>query len=398
MSDPAETIENPTAEAAPQARAGQALEARREAAPDVADARRRRSRKALRKLLLIVVPAIAVAGGVYFYLQGGRFVGTDNAYVAAQKVIITPEVSGKVVSIAVQEGQAVKVGDPLLKIDPSTYQIAQQAAEAQVAKVRTEFNTLKATLGSVNRQLDLAQQTLTLRQADLSRKTELLNTRSGSRAEVDTAEIAVTAARGQLEQLQQQKATITSQLQGNPDLPLEAFPPYREAQAALERARHDLERTVLRAPISGVATQVSSIQMGRFLDSGNAIFSIIAQDHPWVEANPKETDLTWLKPGQPVSITVDAYPSRVWHGHVGSISPGTGAQFAILPPQNASGNWVKVVQRVPIRIEFDGGENTQELRAGMSTNVEIDTGRQRTLASLFGFGSAVAGSTQVSSK
>ena len=157
-----------------------------------------------------------------------------------------------------------------------------------------------------------------------------------------------------------------------------------QAQAALDSANRDLTNTVLKAPIAGTATQVNSIQMGRYLAAGTPIFSIIDDQHPWIDANPKETDLTYVRRGQPVTISVDAYPSRVWHGFVGAISPGTGAQFAILPPENASGNWVKVVQRVPLRIEFDPGEDTKDLRAGMSTYVEVDTGRQRSFASLLG--------------
>jgi len=351
----------------------------------------KRSRFGLRAILLIVLPALVVAGSLAFYLQGGRYISTDNAYIAAQKVVVTPEVEGKVVSISVHEGDTVKVGQELLTIDPTTYRIAVTQAEAQLARVKTDFVNDKTSLASLDRQIELGQQTLTLRQADAARKTELLGNRSGSRAEADNAEIGVTSARVQLEQLQNQKSALLNQLLGNPDLPLESFPPYIQAEASLERARHDLDRTVLRAPIAGVATQVSSIQMGRYLDAGNAVFSIIAQDHPWIEANPKETDLTWLKPGQAVAISVDAYPGREWHGRVGTISPGTGAQFAILPPQNASGNWVKVVQRVPVRIEFEGAENMEDLRAGMSVNVDIDTRRQRSLAGLLGLG-AVAGS------
>ncbi|WP_460450047.1 HlyD family secretion protein [Alsobacter sp. SYSU BS001988] len=349
-----------------------------------------RKRRGLRFVLFVVVPLLAVAGGGYAYLHGGRFVSTDNAYVGAQKVLITPEISGKVSKILVQEGQRLSPGDELLEIDQTSYRIAVDSAQAHLAKVATDFATLKANVKSLESQLQLARQTLTLRQADLQRKTDLLASRAGSRAELESSEISVAAARAQIEQLEQQRAAQLAQLRGDPDMAIEAFAPWMEAKAALDRAQRDLSQTVLRAPISGVATQVSSIQMGRYLDAGTAVFSIVSDDQPWVDANPKETDLTYVQHGQPVSITVDAYPDRVWRGHVAAISPGTGAQFAILPPQNASGNWVKVVQRVPVRIEFDAGEDTRELRAGMSANVDIDTGRQRTLAGLFGLGKAVA--------
>lgn len=333
----------------------------------------RRSR--LRAILFLLVPVLAVAGGGALWLRGGRFVSTDNAYVGAQKVLVTPEVSGRVTRIAVQEGQRVKVGDDLFEIDPAPYRIAVEQAEAKIAQVRTDLGTLKTTLHSLDRQIELAQQALQLRQADVSRKSELLGNRSGSRADVDAAELTVAAARTQLELLQQQRATALNQLRGNPDLPVEEYPPFMEASAALDKAHRDLSLTKLTAPIEGTATQVSSIQMGRYLASGAAVFSIVADDKPWVDANPKETDLTYVKAGQEATITVDAYPDRVWHGRVASISPGTGAQFSILPAQNASGNWVKVVQRVPVRIEIDPAEAARAawLRAGLSVTAEVDT-------------------------
>ncbi|WP_293862251.1 HlyD family secretion protein [uncultured Alsobacter sp.] len=352
------------------------------AAPAAAAAPRKRG--GLRFVLLLLIPGIAAGGGFYAWLNGGRYISTDNAYVGAQKVLITPEVSGKVTDIAVREGQHVAVGDALFTVDPEPYRIAVQQARAKLAQTETEFATLKATLASVDKLIVNARQTVALREADAGRKTELLGNRSGSRADVDNAEINATASRSQLEQLEQQKAAALNQLQGQPDLPLVAYPPHMDAQAALDRARRDLDNTLLKAPIAGTATQVTAIQMGRYLSAGTPVFSIVSDADAWIDANPKETDLTYMKLGQDVTITVDAYPDRVWHGRVAAISPGTGAQFAILPPQNASGNWVKVVQRVPVRIEFAPGEDTRELRAGMSTNVEIDTRRERSLASLLG--------------
>ncbi len=191
-------------------------------------------------------------------------------------------------------------------------------------------------------------------------------------------------AKALLEQLQQQETTVRNQLLGDMDLALERYPQYMEATVALQRARRDLANTVLRAPIAGIATQVTSIQMGRYLTAGMAVFSIIGTEAVWVEANPKETDLTYMRAGQPVTITVDAFPSKQWHGTVAAISPGTGAQFTILPPQNAAGNWIKIVQRVPLRIEFEHGQDLNRLRSGMSATVEIDTGHRGRVARLFG--------------
>jgi membrane fusion protein (multidrug efflux system) len=185
------------------------------------------------------------------------------------------------------------------------------------------------------------------------------------------------------------ETSAKTQLLGDPNLPIERYPQFMEATAALDRANRDLANTVLKAPLAGMATQVVSIQMGRYITAGTPVFSVMGTDAVWIDANPKETDLTHVRIGQPVSIQVDAYPTKAWEGRVAAISPGTGAQFAILPPQNAAGNWIKIVQRVPIRVEFLPGQDLRRLRAGMSANIEIDTGRRGRIASLFG-SSAVA--------
>lgn len=343
----------------------------------------------LRATLLVIIPAVVASLLLFFYLFSGRYVSTDNAYVGAQKVLITPEVSGKVVSIAVQEGQLLKPGDELFAIDAVPYRLAAQEAEARLARVKTDFESLKSNFVSLGKQIELSRQALEAAQSDYDRKLALLNNRISTPSDVDRSRAALVIAKTQLEQLQQQEAAARIQLLGKPELALENFPQYVEALATLDRARRDLANTTLRAPIAGVATQVTSIQMGRYLTAGAAVFSIIDSANVWVEANPKETDLTYVRPGQPVAITVDAFPSRHWSGTVAAISPGTGAQFSILPPQNAAGNWIKIVQRVPVRIEFSPGQDVRRLRSGMSAVIEIDTGRVGRIASLFS-SSAVA--------
>jgi membrane fusion protein (multidrug efflux system) len=364
-----------------------------EAAPPPAEAKaapQRSSRKRLRLVLLVVIPLIALCVGGYFYLASGRYISTDNAYVGAQKVLITPDISGKVSRVMVTEGQRVKAGDALVEIDPQPFQWAVTQAEARLAGVRTDFANLKTNLASLTRRIALAKETADLKQRDVERKTTLLANRTGSQVDMDNALNAVVTAKTQLEQLQQQEEGIRNQLLGNPDLPIEQYPPYVQAAAMLDQARRDLDHTVLRAPIAGMATQVASIQLGRYVSAGTPIFSLIDDAKPWIDANPKETDITYLKVGQPVSISVDTFPGREFKGVVGSVSPGTGAQFAILPPQNASGNWVKVVQRVPVRIEFAPGEDVHDLRAGMSVTVSIDTGRQNSLLATLGLSSKAA--------
>ena len=336
----------------------------------------------LRATLMVFIPAIAACAGLYFYLVSGRYITTDNAYIAAQKVLITPEVSGKIVRIAVVEGQELQPGAELFSIDAEPYRLAAQEAEARLARVKTEFDTLKSSGVSLARQIELSRESVAANQADYDRKTTLLSSRISTPADVDKSRMTLLAAKALLEQLQRQEATVRNQLLGDMDLSVDRYPPYMEATVAFKRAQRDLGNTVLRAPIAGIATQVTSIQMGRYLTAGMAVFSIVGSDAVWVEANPKETDLTHMRVGQPVVITVDAFPSRRWHGTLAAISPGTGAQFTILPPQNAAGNWIKVVQRVPLRIEFQPGHDLRRLRSGMSAIVEIDTGHRGRLARL----------------
>jgi membrane fusion protein (multidrug efflux system) len=341
-------------------------------------------RRWLRTVLLIVVPAIAAAAGLAFYLSGGRYISTDNAYVGAQKVLITPDISGKVSRIVVREGQHVAPGDVLFEIDPEPFRLALAQAQAKLASVKVQLANLKANAKSFNTLAELSKKSLDLKQRDVDRKTTLLATRAASQLDVDTAESAAVTAQLILEFTVQQQSSTLNQLLGNPNLPIEDFPAYQEAEATVERAERDLNHTILRAPISGTATQVDNIHLGRYVPAGTPMFGVIDDSAPWVDANPKETDITWLRTGQKVMMYVDSFPGHAFRGTVMSVSPGTGAQFSILPPQNASGNWVKVVQRVPVRIAFTRGEDTKLLRSGMSVTVEIDTGRTRSLGKLIG--------------
>jgi membrane fusion protein (multidrug efflux system) len=337
----------------------------------------RKSRKRLRMVLLVMLPLIALVAGGYFYLSGGRYVETDNAYVGAQKVLITPDISGKIVSVAVREGQHVKPGDELFTLDAKPFQLALDAAQAKLAAAKTDYEKLKTTYTSTKTLVDLADKSVTFKQRDFERKTDLAKRGASTQVDVDNAANAVVAAELQAQLGKQQLATTLSQLLGDPNLPLERFPEYMQAQSALENAQRDLAHTVVRAPISGTATQVDNIQLGRFIGAGSPVLSVIDDEQPWVDANPKETDLTYLRVGQTATLEVDSFPNHTFTGRVVAVSPGTGAQFSILPPQNASGNWVKVVQRVPVRIAFDKDEDTARLRAGMSVNVAIDTHHSR---------------------
>jgi len=337
----------------------------------------RMDRKRLRATLLVVVPLLAVVIGLGIYLTGGRYVSTDNAYVGAQKVLITPDIAGKIVHVAVREGQHVKAGDELFSLDRQPYALALEQAKAKLDAARSDYEKATTSLKSLQAMADLSQKSVELKQRDFDRKTKLVASQAGSAADVDTSAAALVTAQSLAQLTIQQRDTTLSQLLGDPNLPLERFPEYAQAKAALDDAQRNFDHTVIRAPISGTATQVDNIQLGRFIPAGNPVLSVIDDQNPWVDANPKETDLTYLRVGQKVTIDVDSFPDHTFTGKVASVSPGTGAQFSILPPQNASGNWVKVVQRVPVRIAFDKNEDTKLLRSGMSVNVSIDTGHSR---------------------
>ncbi|HKH02280.1 MAG TPA: HlyD family secretion protein [Bradyrhizobium sp.] len=348
-------------------------------------------RRYRRVLLLVVLPLVALIAGLTFYLNGGRYVTTDDAYVGAQKILITPDISGKIIKVAVKEGQSVSNGDTLFQIDPVPFQLAVAQARAKLDDAKTSHDNLVANVKLYDQTLELVTAGIALKQRDVDRKAALAKNSFGSQLDLDNSATALVTAQAQMQLVKQQKSTALNQLLGNPELPLEQFPAYAQAKAALDDAQRNLDLTTVRAPMPGVATQVDQIQLGRFIAAGTPVFSIIDISNPWVDANPKESDFTYVGVGQPVTIEVDAFPDHVFKGTVGSLSPGTGAQFAILPPQNATGNFVKVVQRVPVRIYFDSNDKfVKKLKAGMSAYTSIDTGHRRSLASLLGFSPAVA--------
>jgi membrane fusion protein, multidrug efflux system len=330
-----------------------------------------------------------------FYLGGGRYVTTDDAYVGAQKVLITPDISGKIERVVVREGQQVNEGDVLFEIDPIPFRLAELQARATLDQAHTTFDNLKANIKIYDDMTALMQEGVDLKQRDVARKQTLVKNSFSSQLDLDNSSTALVTARAELALVLQQTSSAKTQLLGNVDLPLEEFPPYALAKAALGQAERNLNHTVMRAPISGIATQVDQIQLGRFVMAGAPVFSVIDTAKPWVDANLKESDFTHVAVGQQVDIDVDAFPDHAFKGTIGSLSPGTGAQFAILPPQNATGNFVKVVQRVPVRIYFDSNDRyVRKLKAGMSAYTTIDTGHRRSLAALLGLRPAAANQDQ----
>jgi membrane fusion protein (multidrug efflux system) len=291
-------------------------------------------------------------------------------------------VTGPIVAIHVKEGQHVKVGDPLFDIDPAPYETAVALAKGRLAAAKVEFENLRESYVSNTDQIKMGEESVRLRQADFDRKKTLAESHNGTRVDEDTSAAALVQAKQILEFVKAQVDTAKVKLGGGPDAKIETFPDYMQAKAGLDDAERNLGYAHVKAPIDGVATQVDNIELGRVAPAGQAVFAVVSDKGLWVDANPKESDLTYVTRGLPATVTVDAFPGREWKGNVCSIAPGTGAQFAILPPQNASGNWVKVVQRVPLRFCFDADQDSSGLRAGMSTIISIDTGRTRSLAGL----------------
>jgi len=335
-------------------------------------------RRWLRPFLFALLPLALVAGG-YEYVHGGQIMSTDNAYVQADMVGIATDVSGIVKEIDVQENQAVKAGDVLFRLDDLPYRLSLERAEAQIGIVRNELTALQATYRDMQAQIRQAQADIDFYNTDLGRQQQLANRDFASRATYDESRHNVQTAELKLASLKQQLAGIAANLNGDPDAPVEEHPRFKDAVAARDEIARQLSHTVVRAPMAGVVTKVPSLQVGQYLSSATAAFSLVSTDHVWVDASPKETELTYVQPGQPVTVFVDTYPGVEWAGTVDSISPASGASFSLLPAQNTSGNWVKVVQRIPMRIRIDTPADKPPLRVGMSVTVDVDTEHARGL-------------------
>jgi membrane fusion protein (multidrug efflux system) len=343
-----------------------------------------------RRTILMAGGVLAVVlGSAVAWASGGRYVSTDDAYVHAAKLMVSTDVSGLVTRVAVSEGQAVKAGDVLFEIDKRQYEIALANAKANLAETALSIEAMKFDYQRMLRDIAAQEATVANDEATFARQAALAKDNNVSKAAYDQARFTLESDRQKLESLRHQAEVQRAKLGGDADIDVTRHPQYLQAQAAVDEAQRQLDHTVVRAPFAGIATQVSSLQPGQFLVAQTASLTnqgavgLIGTDAPWIDANLKETDLTHVKPGDPVDITIDTYPDQVWHGTVESIAPASGAEFAILPAQNASGNWVKVVQRIPVRIRIDAKPDQPPLRAGMSALVEIDTGHSRSLSDLF---------------
>ena len=337
------------------------------------------SRRTLtRMVFLFVIPLLAICVGLYLYAAGGRYVSTDNAYVKANVIIITPEVSGRVTSVLVADNQAVEAGDVLLQLDPSLLDIELNRARAQMAVIRTELESLRADYGETVVQIQQAEDKVRYLERRYKRQRKLLKQGLSSEEKHDEAKHTLQVARREVQIIQQRVQRVLAQLAGDEVLSVEQHPRYQSAQATYDQAAIDLKATTIHAPASGIVSNMK-LQVGEYAQAGKPVFSLIENYPIWIEANLKETQLTHILPGQQATIVADAYPDRVWESVISSIAPTTGAEFSILPPQNASGNWVKVVQRIPINLVITDQADGPQLRAGMTVSVRIDTHRKREL-------------------
>jgi len=332
----------------------------------------RKPRKLGRLALMAAVPVVLAAVGAWFWLTGGRYEDTDNAYVQQAKVAISADVAGRIASVAVHENQRVAAGDVLFTIDPEPYRIALEQAEAALAAARVNVDQLKVAYGSAEAQLAASQQLLVIRQAAYDRKAALVQSGTASDATLDDVKLALETAQNAVTTARQQMASAAAALTGDPTIATDAHPAVRAALASRDAAARNLDKATVRAPADGIVSQVASLNAGQFVATGATIASLVETGATWVEANFKETQLAALTTGLPVEVKVDAYPGVVFAGRLDSISAATGSEFALIPAQNATGNWVKVTQRIPVRIAvtpIDG----KVLRAGMSAVVTVDT-------------------------
>jgi len=324
-----------------------------------------------------LLPLALLTGG-YWYVIGGQVMSTDNAYVEADKVGISTDVSGIVQDVDVSENQRVDAGQTLYRLDPRQIQIALDNAQANLAQTALSIEAMKRDYRRMLDDIGTQQAQVELDQLTYNRYATLVKTDAVSRANYDQARLTLQADNSKVASLKKQAEVQLARLGGNPDVPVTQHPQYLQAKSQVDEVQRQLDHTVVKAPFAGIVTSVPSIAPGKYLAASTTAFYLVDTAHVWVAANPKETEMTYVRPGQPATITVDIYPDIQWHGTVESVSPATAQEFALLPAQNTSGNWVKVVQRVPMRVRVDTSKtDLPPLGAGMSAVVDVDTGHRR---------------------
>ena len=345
----------------------------------------------LRRIAMIWGLALVASLALIFWLTSGRYVSSDDAYVHAAKLMVSTDVSGLVKEVNVHEGESVRAGDILFRLDPEPFTIALANAKAALAQSALDVEGTKAQYRAILGQIGAQQAQVNLAAITYRRYDTLVRQNAIAPSQLDQARGTLQSAQATLVSLQQQARQTLAQLNGNPDLPDVQAPAYQKARAAVAEAQRQLDHSVVRAPFDGIVTAVDSLQPGTLVISAMSAFSttsavgLVASKNVWIDANLKETELTYVRNGNPVEITVDTYPGCTWSGQVDAISAGSDSTFSALPSENSSGNWVKVVQRIPVRIKIGSSSCNVPLRVGMSTVISIDTGHQRWYRMLRGF-------------
>lgn len=329
-------------------------------------------RKLSRRVLMLGGIGAVLIVSAFFYLTGGRYIGTDNAYVKSAKILVTPQVTGEILSVSVADNQLVKAGDTIFVIDPKDYQIAVDEAKADLEISYAEIEQLKAQYRQKQEDLARAQVDVDFAKDEYERRVDLAKSGGVSQTEFSEVKRKRDAAEKTAAVLTQEINGILVALENNPDIDPKDHPHYRRALSKLHDVELNLERTEVKAATDGIIG--TAPRVGDYAKAGVPALNLVGSKNVWIEANYKETELTDVKPGQPVTIEVDTYPGREWSGRVESISPATGSEFSVLPAQNATGNWVKVVQRIAVRIAVDEKSEAFPLRVGMSAHVTIDIG------------------------
>jgi len=333
-------------------------------------------RQRVRMPLMVAGPVVVAIAALWWYVTSGRYVETDDAYIQAARTVISADVAGRVMSLEVHDNERVTKGQVLYRLDPAYYQAIVNDAKAQLGVARLQVEALKATYQQKIAENKSAQETLDYSQREYDRQKKLLGSGVASQSQFDQSSNALEVARQRVASTGQDIANVLAQLGGNPDIPADQHPMVQRAQAVLDQKQIDLNDTVIRAPENGTVTKVEQLQVGDYMPIATPVFSLMS-DRLWVEANFKETELTYMRPGQDATISVDTYPDTDLHAKVASLSPGTGLTFSLLPPENATGNWVKVVQRLPVRLAFDNLDPDTPLHAGLSVTVNVDTHYRR---------------------
>ena len=339
---------------------------------------RRTGRLALRTVLLVVVPLAAVAVGIYIYAESGRYVTTENAYIKSNVVAVSADISGRVEWVGVDDHALVREGQVLFRLDQRPFKIALERTEAGLALVRSQVEELRADYHEAMAAVAAEEERVRFLDRQLARQQTLKELKLASEQAYDVAAHDLSFAERQVRVLRQRVQGVLQSLGGSPDIEAETHPRFLRARTERDKAAMALSDTWVEAPVDGTVSNMK-LQAGEYVEEGHAVFTIIESGKVWVEANLKETQLTHVLEGQSASITVDAYPGVEWPATVGAIAPATGAEFAVLPPQNATGNWVKVVQRIPVLLDVEQTPKGTPLRAGMTVTVAIDTERERAM-------------------